>query len=59
MARDIDRGHLRLRHGLPFRVGPPIQLAAHRSPPAVRVAPIRLTITARLTNGRPRQFVLM
>ena len=59
LAREPDGGHLRVGDLDALRVRVRVQLAPHGQPGGRLVAPIRLTITAWLTSGRPRQFWLM
>jgi hypothetical protein len=57
MRHESDHGHLLARDGLGFGIGAAVQFTAQtHKPVAVRVAPIRFTITARLTSGCPRQL---
>ena len=48
-----------LRHLHFARVGARIELGLDPQPPGVAVEPINSTITSWLTQGRPRQFMLM
>ena len=56
MGREAESGELLIGDGAPFRVRAAISSHRTRRPVAVRVAPIRLTITARLASGWPRQL---
>src|SRR5258708_1736823 len=59
MGREAEGGQLLIGDGAALRIRPRSNSHRTRRPVAVRVAPIRLTITARLTSGCPRQLRLM